>query len=183
MAKVEVELTRAARLLVPGPLALLTAQYRGKKNFMPAAWVTPVSSDPPQVVVSIFPSRYTCGLVQKSGQFALNIPPRPLADKVKRAGSLSGEEIDKFLLLELTPYEGKQVSAPLIAECIGHLECGVVNTVRAGDHFLFQAEIVAASAEETAFDGETWTLEDEALKPLHYLGGDRYAVLEKVLQI
>ncbi len=183
MAKVDVDLTRATRLLASGPVTLLTAQYRGKKNVMAAGWVTPVSSNPPMVLVAVFPGRYTHDMIQKSGQFALNIPARPLAEKVKQAGERSGAELDKFLQIGLTPYEGKQVSAPLIAECIGHLECGVVDTTRSGDHTLFIAEIVAASAEEAAFNGERWTLADEAVKPLHHLGANFYAILEAPLSI
>jgi flavin reductase (DIM6/NTAB) family NADH-FMN oxidoreductase RutF len=181
--KVDVGLTRAYRLLEPGPVCLVTAQYRGKKNVMPAAWVTPVSSDPPMVAIAVYSGRFTHGLIQKSGEFALNIPPRPLAEKVKKAGDVSGEDLDKFLQIGLTPYEGKQVNAPLIAECIGHLECGVVDTVRAGDHTLFLGEIVGASAEEAAFNGETWTLADEAVKPLHHLGGSTFAILMTPLSI
>ncbi len=183
MSKVDVDLSRAYRLLEAGPVVFLTAQYRGKKNMMPAAWVTPVSSDPPLVAVAVYPGRYTHGLIQKSGQFALNIPPRPLAEQVKKAGDVSGEDVDKFLQLKLTPYEGKQVNAPLIVECIGHLECGVVDTVRTGDHTLFVAEVVAASAEEAAFNGETWTLVDEAVKPLHHLGGTNFAMLMAPLSV
>ncbi len=177
--KVDVDLARATRLLQPGPVVLLTAHYRGKRNVMPAAWVTPVSSNPPMVAVAVFPGRYTHGLIEKSGDLALNIPPRPLADKIRKAGDVSGEDVDKFLQLGLTPYEAKQVSAPLIAECIGHLECGVVNSIHAGDHTLFLAEIVAATVEQSAFDGEKWTLVEEEVKPLHHLGGTSYAVLEK----
>jgi flavin reductase (DIM6/NTAB) family NADH-FMN oxidoreductase RutF len=183
MAKVDIELRRATRLIASGPVVLITSQYRGKKNLMAAGWLAPVSSDPPMVAVAVHPGRYTYGLIEKSGQFALNIPPRPLAEQVKKAGTLTGAEVDKFLQVGLTPYEGKQVSAPLIAECIGHLECGVVERVAAGDHTLFIAEIVAASCDEAAFDGEKWTLADEKLKPLHHLGGDWYAVLEAPLGV
>jgi flavin reductase (DIM6/NTAB) family NADH-FMN oxidoreductase RutF len=178
MSKVDVDLTRALRLLQPGPVTLVTAQYRGKKNVMAAAWITPVSSNPPLVALAVFPGRFTHGLIQKSGDFAVNIPPRPLAEKVRQVGEVSGEDVDKFLQAGLTPYEAKQVTAPLIAECIGHLECGVIDSTRAGDHTLFLAEVVAAAAEATAFDGEMWTLAAEELKPLHHLGANAYAALE-----
>ncbi len=183
MAKVNVALNRATRLLAPGPVTLLTAQYRGKKNVMAAGWAIPVSSNPPMVAVAVHPSRYTFGLIDKSGDFALNIPARPLAEKVKKAGDLTGAEVDKFLQIGLTPYEAQEVTAPLIAECIGHLECGVVERVQAGDHVLFLAQVVAASAEELAFDGDKWTLADEEVKPLHHLGGAFYGLLEARLNI
>jgi len=55
--------------------------------------------------------------------------------------------------------------------------------VRAGNHTLFLAEIVAASADELAFDGERWTRADESVTPLHHLGGSAYAILETALTI
>lgn len=180
MAKIELDLSRATRLLQPGPIALVTARFKNKANVMVAAWVTNVSSDPPMVALAAHPARVTHDLIQKSGQFALNIPPRPLLTQVKKIGELSGAEVDKFVLTKLTLYEAKQVNAPLIVECVGHLECGVVDTTRAGNHTLFLAEIVAASADELAFDGERWTLADESVQPLHHLGGSVYALLEKI---
>jgi flavin reductase (DIM6/NTAB) family NADH-FMN oxidoreductase RutF len=135
------------------------------------------------VALAVYPARFTHDLIEKSGQFALNIPPRPLAEKVKKIGETSGADVDKFVINKLTLQEAKQVNSPLIVECIGHLECGVVEKVPAGNHTLFLAEIVAASADELAFDGERWTLEDESVKPLHHLGGSMYAVLEQGITV
>ncbi len=183
MGKIEIDLTRATRLLQPGPVALVTAKHKNKTNVMVAAWVGNVSNDPPMVALAVYPARFTHDLIQKSGQFALNIPSRPMASQVKQIAQVSGEDTDKFVLTKLNLYEAKQISAPLIVECIGHLECGVTETVRAGNHTLFIAEIAAASAEELAFDGEHWTLADETVKPLHHLGGNRYAVLESAIEV
>lgn len=183
MGKIDIDLSRATRLLEPGCIALVTAKHRGKQNVMVAAWVTPVSSDPPLVALAVYPARHTHDLIEKSGAFALNIPPRPLAETVKKIGDASGEDVDKFLRFKLDAYEGKQVSAPLISECVGHLECGVVDRFQTGNHTLFIGEIVAASAEQSAFDGERWTLADEAVKPLHHLGGNVYALLDEPLTV
>lgn len=183
MAKIEIDLTRATRLLQPGPITLVTAKHKGKANVMVAAWVTNISSDPPMAALAVHPARFTHDLIQKSGELALNIPPRPLLSQVIRIAEASGEEVDKFVLAKLNLYQAQQVNAPLIVECIGHLECGVVDTLRAGNHTLFLAEIIAASAEELAFDGERWTLADESVKPLHHLGSTRYAVLEEAIAL
>ncbi len=40
----------------------------------------------------------THDLIQKSGQFTLNIPPRPLLEQVKKIAETSGEEMDKCLM-------------------------------------------------------------------------------------
>lgn len=183
MSKVDVDLSRATRLLQPGCLALVTARHRDKQNVMAAAWVTPVSSDPPMVALAIYPGRYTHELIDRSGAFTLNIPPRPLVETVNQIADVSGQDVDKFVRFKLDVYEGKEVGAPLIARCIGHLECGVVDRFQTGNHTLYIGEIVAASAEESAFDGEHWTLADEAVKPLHHLGASKYAVLDKPIEI
>ncbi|MCG3141077.1 MAG: Flavoredoxin [Anaerolineae bacterium] len=180
MAKIQVDLARATRLLQPAPLALVTAKFRDKANVMVAAWTMNCSHNPPMAALAVYPARFTHDLIVKSGQFALNIPPRPLLETVKKIAETSGEDVDKFVANKLTLYEGKQVNAPLIVECIGHLECGVVDTLRLGSHTLFFAEIVAAAADELAFDGERWTLADKSVKPLHHLGGDGYGVLEAI---
>ena len=177
MAKREIELTRAYRLLEPGPVVLVTAQYRGKKNLMAAAWVTPVSLSPPRVALAVFPERYTHDMIVKGGDFVLNIPARPLAEKVQKAGEVSGQDQDKFLLTGLTPVAAKAVNAPLVAECLAHLECGLNEVVSAGDHSLLLGDVIAASAEESAFDGEYWTLADESVTPLNHLGKNVYALM------
>ena len=173
-----VALTRATRLLQPGPVALVTTKYKDKANVMVAAWVMNVSNDPPLAALAVHPARFTHDLIVKSGEFALNIPPRPMASQVKKIGEVSGADTDKFVLTKLNLEEAAQVNAPLIVECIGHLECAVTDSLRAGNHTLFLAEIVAASADELAFDGERWTLADETVKPLHHLGGSVFAVLD-----
>lgn len=181
MALVDLELKRALRLIASGPVALVTAQYRDKRNVMTAAWLMPVSSDPPQVAVAVFPSRYTHDLIAKAGDLCLNIPARPLVETVHKVGSVSGADVDKFLTLGLTPYEAKQVHAPRISECIAHIECGLVQTVRVGDHTLFIGQVVAAAADDLAFDGEYWTLADESVTPLNHLGKNVYATLKEKL--
>ena len=69
-----------------------------------------------------------------------------------------------------------KISAPLIKNCVAHIECALEDAIRVGDHTLFVGRILIAHAEPEAFD-ENWTLQDRDYRPLHYLGGDRYAVL------
>ena len=181
---VEIPIRRGNRLLNPGCVVLVTAAHEGRSNFMPAAWVTPVSHDPPLCAVAIAPKRFTHGLIVGSGEFGLSIPGLDLAEKVRHAGDISGAEVDdKFAAVGLTPEPGVKIGAPRIAECLGHLECVVEQSVTAGDHTVFVGRIVAAFAKEGVFE-ETWRLpEDRALRPLHHLGGPWFAVLEKRIEV
>lgn len=179
--KVEIPLSQAIRLINPGPVVLVTARYKDAVNVMAAAWTTPISHAPPLVGVSISPRRFTHELVSRSGEFVLNVPGRNLLEQVELCGSLSGRDVDKFKEARLTPVDAKEVRAPLIEECLGHLECAVVEALDLGDHTLFVGQVVAAWAEKEAFD-DTWLLEDEEAKPLHHLGGAYFGVLEERLK-
>lgn len=179
MAKRALDLRQALRLLSPGPVTLLTSQYRGQPNVMAAAWAAPVSLDPPLIGVAIHPARLTHEFVAKSEQFVLNVPPLEIIAATHRCGIISGREGDKFAATGLTMELATEVEPPLIAECLAHLECGVVERVRLGDHDFFVGQPLAVSAEEDAFDGFWRTAGEEGSQILHHLGADRYAALAK----
>ena len=176
MAKIELPQERALRLLVPGPVVLLTAQYRGQPNVMPAAWITPASYRPPMVVAAVYTETLTHYLATRSQEFIVNIPGRPLAEAVWGCGQVSGRDVDKFVRYKLTPVEGKRVTAPWVDECLAHVECGLVESFQAGDHALLLGQVIGAWVEEEAFD-TSWKLEEEEMVPLHHLGGRGFALL------
>jgi hypothetical protein len=53
--------------------------------------------------------------------------------------------------------------------------------IEIGDHFLVTARVVAVQADDDAFD-DHWKLTDNDTKPLHYLGGNYYALLDQVME-
>lgn len=182
--KQEVPITQAHRLLAPRPTCLLTARYKGQVNVMTLAWVYPMSMEPPLVGMAIHPSCYTHDMLKRSGECVLNIPGRPLAEQVLKCGSLSGSSVDKMQVTGLTPESGRRVEAPWLDECLAHVECAVVDLLAPGDHTLFIAEIVGAWAEEEAFN-EVWLMPEsnEELLPLHHLGGKRFCLMGKTVEL
>ncbi|MEX2158716.1 MAG: flavin reductase family protein [Dehalococcoidia bacterium] len=168
--------TEARRLLGGGPVTLLTTAWRGNYNVMPAAFVTPVSFEPPLVAVAVHPSRHTHDMIRYSEEFALNIPSRELLHHCQYLGSVTGREMNKLELTKLPTFRARQVEAPLLEGCVAYIECGVHDAYTTGDHTLFIGKVVAAQVEKEAFD-QTWLLEDPDLKPLHYLGVNIYALL------
>ncbi len=174
--KKELPLLGCLRLLEPGPIVLVTAQFRGQANILTAAWVTPASHRPPLVAVAISPTTYTHYLISKSQEFVLNLPGRPLAEQVLQCGRLSGRDVDKFAKLGLTAIDGRRVTVPWVEQCLAHMECGLVQIHEAGDHSLFLGEVIGAWADEEAFN-ERWLLPNEELTPLQHLGGRTFALL------
>ncbi len=172
----------ALRLLAPGPLALMSSLYHDHPNLMTAGWMLPLGFEPALVGIAIHPSRLTHEFVTKSEVFALNIPTADLMTAVHTCGTISGREGDKFARAGLTPADALEIEAPLVAECVAHLECEVVDRRSFGDHDLFVGRILSVLALDEAFDG-FWNVETDAGRILHHLGADRYAGLGRAYTV
>ncbi len=123
--KRELALRDALRLLAPGPVGLVSTMYRDQPNVMTAAWMLPLSLDPVRIGVAVHPTRLTHEFISKTEWFAINIPNVDLITPVHTCGLRSGRDGDKFAATGLTPTEAREIEAPLIAECVAHIECGV----------------------------------------------------------
>jgi flavin reductase (DIM6/NTAB) family NADH-FMN oxidoreductase RutF len=171
----------ARRLLGGGPVVLVSTAWRGNTNVMPAAFVAPLSFDPPLIGLAVHPTRHTHDMIKYSEQFALNVPSHELLQHCQYLGSVTGRELNKLELTKLPTFRARKVEAPLLEGCLGYIECGVEDAYTTGDHTLFVGKVLAAQAEQEAFE-ETWLLTDPELKPLHYLGLNYYALLEERLE-
>ena len=172
-------MTAAARVLLGGPVALVTARDRGADNVLPVAWHTPLSLAPPLVGVALERSRHSLDMIRASEQFAINIPTRELLHHVQYLGSFSGAEIDKFEAAQLETFAAVHVDAPLLRRCAAWIECELRDTLPFGDHELCVGLAVAVHADAEAF-GDRWLPGERG--PLHYLGGALYAQLGPPLE-
>lgn len=171
----------ARRLLAGGPVALVTTAWRGNHNVMPAALFTPISFDPPLIGLAVHPARHTHDMIRYSEEFAINVPSRELLHHCQYLGSMSGRDANKLELTGLPTFRARHVDAPLLEGCVAYIECGVEDSYTVGDHTLFIGKVVAAQAEEDAFDG-TWLPGDLDQQPLHYLGMNYYSLLGERLE-
>lgn len=159
---------KALYLLHPYNTMLISS--RGKDNsinIMAVAWIIPVSVKPPLLTMSIRPERYSYELIRKSKEFVVNVPTYQLVEKVLFCGRRTGREHDKFRELNLTPTQAKIVKAPIIKECLGHIECKVKEIIKRGDHNLVFGKIVAAYVTKGYFK-EYYNL--EKFQPCLHLG-------------
>jgi flavin reductase (DIM6/NTAB) family NADH-FMN oxidoreductase RutF len=166
----------ARRLLAGAPVVLVTTRWHGVANVMPVAWNMPLSHDPPLVGIAVHPSRHTYDMLRFSEEFALNVPSRRLMNHVQYLGMVSGRDVQKIEVAKLPTFKAQRVDAPLLEGCLAWIECALEEVLRLGDHHLFVGKVLAAQAEREAFE-EAWLLEDDDYKPLHYLGGELYAIL------
>ena len=178
---VEVGLTYSYRLLHPKLVAIIVAcDQQGKPNPMAAAWVMPVSVNPPLIVVAISPKRYTFELIERTQEFTVNIPSTDLIKETHYVGTVSGRSVDKVSRLGLKTIPAKRIKTPILADCIAALECEVYNIVEAGDHYLILGKVLTAYVKKGVFD-RTYNL--RRFRPLLHLGGDNYTTtIEEVLK-
>lgn len=176
--KVQFETRDALRMIAPGPVTLVSTMYRDHPNVMTCAWLLPLSLSPTLIGVAIQPSRLTHEFITKTEQFALNVPNADVMGAVHLCGMRSGREGDKFAAAKLTPEDALEVEAPLVAECVGHIECGLFDRLTIGDHDLFVGRVLSVTGDEEAFKG-IWDVATDAGQLLHHLGGDRYASLAR----
>ena len=170
-----VALASSYLLLNHGPVTLVTSASNGRSNVMAAAWAMPLDFDPPKVLLVIDSRTLTRELVDASGQFALNIPCRDLAEKVLAAGSQSGRDGDKFAQAGLGYFPATHIGAPLIRDCAAWLECVVIpEPANQRRYDLFIAEVVAAWADPEVFSEGRWHFPDAQRKTIHYQAGGTF---------
>lgn len=179
-----VALAKSYLLLNHGPVTLISSAHGDYRNVMAASWVMPLDFDPPKVAVVIDKNAYTRKLIEASGEFVINIPCREIADKVLAAGSETGQTMDKLAQFELIATEASHVEAPLIEGCVAWLECRIIPEAHNQGHYdLFIAEVVAAWADERAFQNGRWHFPQEALRTIHYAAGGQFFETGKSFEV
>lgn len=181
IAPLPVPLDHPYRLLNHGPVTLVSTAHGERSNVMAAAWAMPLDFDPPKVAVVVDKNTLTRQLLEASGEFALNIPCRRIAAEVLRAGKLSGlalaPEQDKWTQAGLKNFPAERIGAPLVADCVGWLECRIVAEPHNQQQYdLFIGEVVAAQADPRVFRDGRWTFDhaDDSLRTLHYVAGGHF---------
>jgi flavin reductase (DIM6/NTAB) family NADH-FMN oxidoreductase RutF len=174
--KINVELSSAYRLLHPMHTVLVSCVGKaGKPNVLPLAWAMPTSHTPPLVAVSMGLNRYSHGLIEETGEFIVNLPTVDIVKETLACGRTSSRNNDKFAETGLTPVSARKMKAPIIKECVAHLECKLHSQFKTGDHTVFVGEIVEAYANIGIF---TDKYDIDKARMLFHLGGNVFATLD-----
>ena len=112
-----------------GTAALVTAKADGEVNTMTIGWGTlGVEWGKPIFTVFVRQSRHTKKLLDKNGEFTINVPLKGVDRKaiLGFCGSKSGRDVDKIKEMDLHLEEPDVISVPGIKEFPITLECKVV---------------------------------------------------------
>lgn len=142
-------------LLAPVPAVMVSCACPDadpRPNIITIAWAGTVNSEPPMVSVSIRKNRYSHDLVQRSGEFVVNLVDEAHCRAVDFCGVRSGKDVDKWQSCGLTPMQAIGMEhAPAIAECPAYLACKVRQVIELGSHDLFIGEVVGVQVRDDLF--------------------------------
>jgi len=154
MAGTEKVVWRGGTQLAPVPAVLVGCgdRKRWKYNLITVAWCGTVASDPPQLAISVRRERYSFAPIMETGEFTVNLPDADMVTALDNCGVVSGRDVDKFALHQLTARPGTCVAAPTVAESPLSLECKVVKSLDLGSHTMFIGEILAVLVAKELID-------------------------------
>jgi flavin reductase (DIM6/NTAB) family NADH-FMN oxidoreductase RutF len=144
----EIALPQAYRT-TPTGLYLISTAWQGKRNVQFAFRALGIGDEPPLLVIGIQDKNLSREMIQKSGEFVLNVCSQQQLFAVDKSRELSGRNVeDKFTALGLETLPAKHVQAPLVAGCHANVECRVVNEFGVDGLFLFVGQALAAHVDD-----------------------------------
>ena len=144
---------KPGNMLYPLPAVMVSCQEPGEKpNIITVAWTGTVCSDPAMVYISVRPERFSHGIIERTGEFVINLIDAALTRSMDFCGVRSGRDIDKFAECGLHAVPSETVGAPSIAESPVCIECQVTQVIPLGSHHMFLAKVTAVTVDEKLID-------------------------------
>ena len=134
----EISLGQASKFTSPNPLTVVCTETPAcKTNLAPVSWWNYLSFNPNIICFAMAKTSYSGEMVRQNKQVVLAMPGTSIADAIMTCGSLSGRDIDKAeeLAIELIDLPEGAIKVPAHSRIA--IQCQLMNTVEAGDHWLY----------------------------------------------
>ena len=142
-----VNISAIQKLTAPNPFCLVSSLAEdGKTNLMALSWWTYVSNNPATVCIAMSQRGLSHTLIERTGEFAINIVGPDLQEKAFRCGTCSGRSGSKAEAFGIALEPAQAISAQVVSNCRAVMECRVQQELTVADHVVFVAEVVAASS-------------------------------------
>jgi len=168
MVMTELPIKKAFTLIEPGPVILVTTNDGKRNNIMTISWHM-VNEFTRRIALTTGSWNHSFETIMKTKECVICVPSVDLAEKSVRIGAVSGIKVDKFKEFRLTPLPAKIVKAPLIAECLGCIECKFLEYIEAYDILVLEG--VKAWINESRKERRTF----------HAIGDGKFVVDGKVI--
>lgn len=171
---------KAGNMLNPVPAVMVSvADQNNRPNIITVAWAGTVCTNPPMVSISVRPSRYSYEIIDKTGEFVINLTKENLAKACDYCGVVSGRDVDKFKKTGLTPVAVEHVKAPAISESPVNIACRVVDRYPLGSHTMFVAKVLGVTVDDAYLD-ETGKFDINGTGLIMYSHGEYFALGKKL---
>jgi flavin reductase (DIM6/NTAB) family NADH-FMN oxidoreductase RutF len=100
-------------------------------------YVSAVSMQPKQYIVALYHGTKTLELVEKTGEFLLQLLSSDQYNLVRLLGQESGHKKDKIASLQRRGLLAKHNGKTCLKDALALVECKVIDTMEGGDHKLF----------------------------------------------
>lgn len=167
-------------MLNPVPAVMVSCGDERTANIITIAWTGIINSEPPITYVSVRKSRFSHDIIEKTGEFVINLTTEKLAFAADYCGVKSGRDVDKFKEQKLTAAKSLKVKCPSIAQSPVNIECKVVEKKEYPTHDMFIAEIVSVSVDSSLMDEDGRFCLDKA-GLISYSHGHYYALRREPL--
>jgi flavin reductase (DIM6/NTAB) family NADH-FMN oxidoreductase RutF len=152
MQKMKVE-KKPLPLVYPNPVVLVTTLDANKRtNIITLTLVGAVCWEPPIIGIGVGKNQHSRILIEKCGEFVVNIPKAEMLRDVEYCGLVSGRNADKCAKTSFTLVPSTKVKPSMIEECPANLECKVKRKIPLGSNTLFLAEVVCLHVDKTILD-------------------------------
>ena len=165
---------------IVSPAAVISTGEWDEANLITLAWVARVVSEPPVMSISIRPSRHSFSLIEKLGEYVINVPSADNIREMDFCGTRTGKKVNKWKELNLTKEKGLYIKVPLIKEFPINIECKVIKKIEHGTHSIYLGEVLAVHVDENM-------LKSDKLDPLKqnqiaYIAGNYYGLTKEPLE-
>ena len=136
---------------VPLMVSVVTVGRGGAENALTVSWVSPVSFDPPQFMISVDRHHYSMDFLQSTKNFAINLLR---ADQQRLAGHFARQSMSNEDKLAPVKTHEATTGAAILSEALAFFDCELSAIHEAGDHYLVIGGVVEAGVLN---DGEALT--------------------------
>ena len=163
----------------PVPVVMVSCgETEEEYNIITIAWTGIVNSEPPMTYISVRKSRHSHSIIERNGEFVINLCNEALTFQTDYCGVKSGRDVNKFKEQNLTPISAQLVKCPMIAESPVNIECRVREVLHYPSHDMFVADILNVHADESLLN-EKGKLELEKAELICYNHGDYFGLQKK----
>ncbi len=169
---------KPGNMLYPVPAVMVSCKGREKDavpNIITVAWAGTICSDPAMLSISVRPERYSHDIIEKSGEFVVNLTTEDLVRACDWCGVCSGRDHDKFKEMKLTEYVSDFMETPAIAESPVNIYCKVQEIKKLGSHDMFIATVTGVTVNEEYMD-ENGRFDLDATKLTAYSHGEYFSL-------